>query len=99
MLLTWSTRGWADYLYWQTQDRKMLRRVNDLLHDIDRGAVEGRPHEGIGKPEALKHGLRGYWSRCINDEHRLIYKVADDGVFIVSCRFHCRPQGLRSSRT
>lgn len=91
MNLTWSPRGWDGYLYWQAQDRKMLRRINELLHDIDRGIAQGRPHEGIGKPEALKHGLHGYWSRRINDEHRLIYKVAADEVFIVSCCFHYRP--------
>ena len=76
MRYVWDSDAWADYLYWQTQDRRVVKRINELIKDIARGAANGTPHEGIGKPEALKHGLHGYWSRRITDEHRLIYKVA-----------------------
>ena len=88
MKYVWDVDAWEDYLYWQTQDRKMLKRVNELLKDIARGALEGRPHEGIGKPEALKHGLHGYWSRRISDEHRLVYKVVEDEIRVAACRYH-----------
>jgi toxin YoeB len=76
-------RAWEDYLWWQTQDRRILRRINLLIQDIARNG-----NEGIGKPEALKHGFHGYWSRRINDEHRLIYKVVDDEIRIAACRYH-----------
>ena len=75
--------SWEDYLYWQKVDKKLLKRINDLLKDISR-----TPFTGIGKPEALKHKYRGFWSRRINDEHRLIYKVRDDEILIAKCRFH-----------
>ena len=88
MKLVWDQHAWEDYLHWQTQDRKVLKRVNLLVKDIVRGAGEGTPHEGIGKPEQLKHGLHGYWSRRITDEHRLVYKVVDDELRIAACRFH-----------
>lgn len=83
MRLIWDEHAWEDYLYWQTQDRKVLKRINLLLRDIQRNG-----NEGIGKPEALKHGFRGFWSRRITDEHRLIYKVTDDSVLIAQCRYH-----------
>lgn len=83
MRIIFSTRGWEDYLWWQEQDRKMLRRVNTLIRDIVRNG-----NDGLGKPEALKHGLQGYWSRRINDEHRLIYKIANGEVRIAACRYH-----------
>lgn len=80
--------AWDDYVHWQTEDRRVLKRINQLLRDIARGAAEGTPHEGIGKPEALKHGLHGYWSRRITDEHRLVYKVVADELRVAACRFH-----------
>ncbi len=82
MLLVWDEAAWEDYLWWQTEDRRTLKRINLLLNDIT-----GNGNEGIGKPEALKHGL-GYWSRRITDEHRLVYRVVDDEVRIASCRYH-----------
>ena len=83
MKLVWDTLAWEDYVYWQTQDRKVLKRVNLLLADIIRNG-----NEGIGKPEALKHGFYGYWSRRITDEHRLAYRVDGQTVLIAQCRFH-----------
>lgn len=75
--------SWEDYIYWQKNDRKKLKRINDLLKDISIN-----PFEGIGKPEPLKHKYSGFWSRRIDDEHRLIYQVRNDEVIIVKCRFH-----------
>lgn len=83
MKTIFAERGWEDYLYWQKNDKKMLKRVNLLIQEIKRS-----PDEGIGKPEILKHNLKGYCSRRINDEHRLIYKVDDDAVYIAQCRLH-----------
>ncbi|MBK0383780.1 Txe/YoeB family addiction module toxin [Pedobacter sp. SD-b] len=75
--------SWEDYLYWQKTDKKQLSKINDLLKDISR-----TPFSGIGKPEPLKHKYKGYWSRRINDEHRLIYKIQEDEIIIAKCRFH-----------
>jgi len=75
--------SWEDYLYWQKIDKKMLKRINLLLKDISR-----QPYDGIGKPEPLKHNYRGFWSRRIDGEHRLIYQVRDDEIRILKCRFH-----------
>ncbi|MGB0938874.1 MAG: Txe/YoeB family addiction module toxin [Colwellia sp.] len=83
MKLTFSTKAWEQYLYWQTTDKKILKRINFLIKDIQR-----TPNEGIGKPEPLKHGLSGYWSRRINDEHRIVYKQQDDTIFIAQLRYH-----------
>jgi len=83
MTLTFSAVAWEDYLYWQKTDKKMLKRINLLIKDIQRS-----PYEGIGKPEPLKHGLSGYWSRRINDEHRIVYKSRDDTVLIAQLRYH-----------
>ena len=83
MRLTFSGKSWDEYLYWQKTDKAILKRINSLLKDIQR-----EPFEGIGKPEPLKHGLSGYWSRRINDEHRLVYKVADDQILIAQLRYH-----------
>jgi toxin YoeB len=83
MKLTFSSKGWEDYLYWQKTDRKVLKRINLIIKDIMRS-----PYEGIGKPESLKHALSGYWSRRINDEHRIVYKVVDGHIMIVQLRFH-----------
>ena len=80
---TWSDNAWEDYLYWQTQDRKTLKRVNDLLRDIERD-----PFGGIGKPEPLKHEWQGYWSRRINETDRLIYRINNDQIEVAACRSH-----------
>jgi len=79
----WSDNAWEDYLYWQDQDRKTLRRINQLIKDIDRNAFSG-----IGKPEPLKHERQGYWSRRIDETNRLIYRIIDNRVEIVQCRAH-----------
>lgn len=81
MKLVWHETAWADCVWWQAQDRKILKRINALLLDITRNG-----NEGIGKPEPLRHGF--HWSRRISDEHRLIYRVAEDEVRIASCRYH-----------
>ncbi len=83
MKLIFAEHAWQDYLYWQRSDKRLLRRVNLLIQEIQR-----TPFEGIGKPEPLKHGLSGYWSRRINDEHRLVYKVEGDALFIAQARYH-----------
>lgn len=75
--------AWADYLYWQEQDRKTLRRINLLLSDAARD-----PFVGIGKPEPLRGNLSGYWSRRIDDVNRLVYRATDEDLVIVACRFH-----------
>ena len=83
MKLTFSSKAWDNYLYWQKTDKVMVKRINALIKDIQRS-----PFSGVGKPEALQHGLSGYWSRRINDEHRLVYKAADDQLFIAQLRYH-----------
>jgi len=83
MKLIFSEQAWDDYLFWQKNDRKTLERINTLIREIQR-----QPFAGIGKPEPLKHALAGYWSRRINDEHRLIYKVSDAGLLIAQLRYH-----------
>lgn len=83
MKLTFSTKAWEQYLYWQTTDKKILKRINTLIKDIQR-----EPYEGLGKPEPLKHALSSYWSRRINDEHRLIYKYQEDAILIAQLRYH-----------
>lgn len=83
MKLTSSTKAWEDYLYWQSTDKKIVKRINLLIKDIQRS-----PCEGLGKPEPLKHGLSGYWSRRINDEHRIVYKPQDDTILIAQLRYH-----------
>ena len=75
--------SWEDYLYWQKTDKKKLKRINDLLKDISR-----HPFEGIGNPEPLKYKYAGFWSRRIDDQHRLIYQLIDDEILIAKCRFH-----------
>jgi toxin YoeB len=83
MELSWDRDGWEDYLYWQKNDKKILRKINVLIEDILRS-----PFEGTGKPELLKNNLTGYHARRITDEHRLIYKVFNDKILIIQCRFH-----------
>ena len=83
MKLIFAEKAWDDYLYWQKTDKKMHNRINVLIKDIKR-----EPFAGIGKPEPLKHALSGYWSRRINDEHRIVYKVADGAILIAQLRYH-----------
>ncbi len=83
MTLTFSSKAWEEYLYWQKTDKAMVKRINTLIKDTAR-----TPFEGIGKPEPLKHGLPGYWSRRINDEHRFVYKASNDGLLIAQLRYH-----------
>ncbi len=83
MRLVWLPGGWEDYLFWQANDRKILIRINELIRD----AMQ-TPFVGIGKPEPLKANLKGWWSRCITQEHRLVYRCEQDSIFIMQCRFH-----------
>lgn len=83
MPIKFSDQAWEDYLYWQGCDKTTLKRINTLLREIQRS-----PFEGIGKPEPLKHNLAGFWSRRIDEEHRLIYAMQDDTVLIAQCRYH-----------
>lgn len=83
MKLIFSERAWEDYLYWQGNDRKLVARINQLIREIQR-----EPFSGIGKPEPLKHAFQGYWSRRINEEHRIVYKILDDSVLIAQLRYH-----------
>ena len=85
MIKLWSDRAWEEYVWWQEQDRKTLRRINKLITDIERNGEA----EGIGKPEPLKENLSGYWSRHINEKDRLIYRINEDGELeIAQCRAH-----------
>ncbi len=83
MTITFSDDAWEDYLYWQRTDSKILKRINMLIKEIQRN-----PYEGIGKPEALKHGFSGYWSRRITDEHRIIYKSEADSLLVAQLRYN-----------
>ena len=81
--LAWTDEAWADYVYWQSQDRKTLKRNNKLIEDTKR-----QPFEGIGKPEQLRENLSGFWSRRIDDANRLVYAVDNGSLTIISCRYH-----------
>ena len=83
MKLIFSEQAWEDYLYWQKTDRKLLERINALVKDVSRS-----PFEGIGKPEPLKNALSGYWSRRINEEQRMVYKIVDGSMLIAQLRYH-----------
>ena len=83
MKLLWEERAWGDYLYWQMQDRKTLKRINDLLKDVQRNA-----YEGIGKPEPLRENLSGCWSRRIDETNRLVYRLEGGRLYILACRGH-----------
>ncbi len=85
MILSFSDDAWEDYLYWQQNDKKILKKLNRLIKEIQR-----EPFEGIGEPEPLKYNWSGYWSRRITIEHRLVYKVSDDNLMIAQCRYHYR---------
>jgi toxin YoeB len=81
--LIFSENAWQDYLYWQRTDKKTLKRINTLIKEITRA-----PFKGIGKPEPLRHALSSYWSRRINDEHRIVYRIQDDALLIAQLRYH-----------
>ena len=83
MKLIFTQNAWDDYLYWQQNDKQIVKRINQLIKDIKRD-----PFNGLGKPEPLKHELRGFWSRRITSEHRLVYEANEESIAIVSCRFH-----------
>jgi toxin YoeB len=83
MKLIFAEQAWEDYLHWQETDRKMVKRIHELIKQATR-----TPFEGSGKPEPLKHALSGYWSRRINDEHRIVYRVEGDSLLIAQLRFH-----------
>ena len=83
MIKVFSEQAWEDYLYWQSQDKKVLKRINLLIKDISRD-----PFKGLGEPEPLKYNWSGYWSRRITLEHRLVYKVIDNEIRIAQCRYH-----------
>ncbi len=83
MRLISADEAWEDYLYWQKQDKRMFDRINKLIRETQR-----EPFSGIGKPEALKHALSGFWSRRITDEHRMVYRVEGDDLLIAQLRFH-----------
>lgn len=83
MRLLWEDRAWDDYLHWQTQDKKILKRINKILKDIQRNTFDG-----IGKPEPLKGNLKGMWSRRIDDSNRIVYYEQDSIIYIVSCKGH-----------
>lgn len=82
-ILSWTDKAWSDYLYWQKNDRGMLKRINILIRGIQRS-----PFEGLGKPEALRFDFSGCWSGRINDEHRLVYTIEKQAVIILACRYH-----------
>jgi toxin YoeB len=82
-LLTWTDEAWGDYIYWQGQDKKTLKRIHKLITDTKRS-----PFDGIGKPEPLRENLSGFWSRRIDDSNRLVYGVNDNYLTIISCRYH-----------
>lgn len=79
----WTDDAWDDYIYWSTQDKKTLKRINQLIKDIDRNG-----YDGTGKPEPLKYNLQGFWSRRIDDTNRLVYKIENDNIVILHCRGH-----------
>ena len=83
MKLVFADEAWEDYLYWQKHDKRMVERINKLIQETQR-----EPFSGVGKPEALKHALSGFWSRRITDEHRMVYRVEKNGMEIVQLRFH-----------
>jgi toxin YoeB len=81
--IIFSEHAWEDYLYWQRTDRKILERINKLIKEIQHS-----PFEGTGKPEPLRHGLSGYWSRRVTDEHRIVYKIDQDSLHLAQLRYH-----------
>ncbi len=86
MNLFFTEESWEDYLHWQQTDKRVLKKINQLI-----SAIKRDPFDGIGKPEPLKYHLEGCWSRRITDEHRLVYEAIDDTVKIIGCRYHYKP--------
>jgi toxin YoeB len=84
--LVFAEQAWEDYLYWQTTDQRLLKRINALIKEIQRD-----PFSGVGKPEPLKHALAGWWSRRINDKHRIVYKIEGDALLLAQLRYHYQP--------
>ena len=83
MKIIFLSTGWEDYLYWQNTDKSILKKINVLIKEVER-----MPFEGSGKPEPLRHNLAGWWSRRINLEHRLVYKIENEAIVILQCRYH-----------
>jgi toxin YoeB len=83
MKIIFSVQSWEDYLYWQQTDKRILKKINELIR-----AIQRTPFEGTGKPELLKHHLSGFWSRRLTEEHHLVYEVVNDSLLIASCRYH-----------
>ena len=83
MNITWTDESWEEYIEWQSQDKKILKKINSLIKDIQRD-----PFDGIGKPEPLKYELSGCWSRRISDEHRLVYDITEYSIIMISCKYH-----------
>ena len=83
MRIIWTNNAWKDYVYWQTTNKKKLRRINELIK-----ATQREPFSGIGNPEPLKHDLQGFWSRRIDSEHRLVYSFKNEELEIIACRYH-----------
>jgi len=83
MTITFSENAWDDYLYWQKVDKKIVKKINKLIKEIQR-----TPFEGLGRPEKLRYDLAGYWSRRIDQEHRLVYQIVNNQILVYSCRFH-----------
>ncbi len=81
--ISFTEDGWEDYVYWQNQDKKTLRRINQLLQDVGRNG-----YDGIGKPEPLRGNLNGFWSRRIDGTNRLVYRISEENIEVVSCRYH-----------
>ncbi|MCL2481770.1 MAG: Txe/YoeB family addiction module toxin [Spirochaetaceae bacterium] len=79
----WTDRGWEDYLYWQIQNKNMIKKINQIIKDIERN-----PFKGIGKPEPLKNNLSGWWSRKIDNKHRIVYRIEKDNLEIAQCKDH-----------
>jgi toxin YoeB len=83
MILSWAENAWSDYLYWQQKDKKTLKRINTLIKEVTR-----QPFEGLGDPEPLKHNWSSYWSRRIDREHRLVYSIEGNTLYIIQCHYH-----------
>lgn len=86
--LAWTDGAWSDYVYWQGQDKKIVKRINKLISNVKRA-----PFEGIGKPEPLKENLSGFWSRRIDDTHRFVYAVTETHITVIACRYHYVQKG------
>lgn len=83
MKIVWAEHAWDDYLHWQREDRRIVKKINTLIQDIQRNG-----NDGIGKPEPLRHNYTGFWSRRITPEHRLVYEISDEALHIAACRYH-----------